>query len=88
MRLPQPAPLIEGGEFQVLGFDAQAGRDVVADEVEPGEVFGRELDSGLSLVHAPLVEACGDGFSEGFEHGLLFQRKADEGDEVSETSRL
>jgi hypothetical protein len=84
----EAAALVERGEFKILRVNAQAGGDVVADEVESGELFGTEFDAGLGLVHEPFVEARGDGFGERFEHGLLFQRKADERDEVGEASGL
>ena len=88
MRFAQAAALVERGEFQILRLDAQAGGDVVADEVEPGELLGREGCARLGLVHEPFVEPLGHGVGEGREHGLLFQREADEGDEVGEASGL
>lgn len=36
------AALAEGRVFEILGVDAEAGGDVVADEVEPGELLRRE----------------------------------------------
>ena len=61
---------------------------MVADEVEPRELFGRKRDASLGLVHEPFVEPLVHGVSEGREHGLLFQREADEGDEVGKASGL
>ena len=49
MRFAQAAALIERGEFQVLGLDADGGGDVIADQMQPGELFGREDRAGLSL---------------------------------------
>src|SRR4051812_40534047 len=37
MRFAEAAALAKGGVVEVFGFDAEAGGDVVADEVEPGE---------------------------------------------------
>src|ERR1017187_9481894 len=51
MRLAQAAALVERREFQILRLNAQAGGDVVADEVKPGELLGREGRAGLGLVH-------------------------------------
>ena len=42
MRLAQAAALAEWGEIEIVRLDAQAGGDVVADEVEPGELLGGE----------------------------------------------
>ena len=84
MRFAESAALVERGEFKILRVNAQAGGDVVADEIEPGELVGTKRHASFGLVHEPFVEARGDGGSEGFEHGLLLQRKADERDEVGE----
>jgi len=51
-------------------------------------LFGVELNAGFGFIHEPFVEPFGYGVGEGREHGLLFEREADEGDEISETSDL
>ena len=49
---------------------------------------GVKVSAGFGLVHEPFVEPLVHGVGEGREHGLLFQREADEGDEVGKASGL
>ena len=42
MRLAQSTALAEWGAIKIVRFDAQAGGDGVAEEVEPGELVGGE----------------------------------------------
>ena len=88
MRFAQAAALIERRKIQIIGLDAEAGGDLIAHEVEPGELLRREDGSGFGFVHEPFVEALGDGVGEGGEDGLLLEREADEGDEVGEAAGL
>src|SRR4051812_37368030 len=88
MRFSQSAALTERRVIEIVRLDAQAGGDVVANEIQPGELVGAKFDARLGLVHEPFVEAGADRFSERFEHWLLFQRKSDKRDEVGEASGL
>jgi hypothetical protein len=47
MRFAETSALREGRVAEVVGVDAQAGGDVVADEAEPGELFRSESGSGI-----------------------------------------
>jgi hypothetical protein len=87
MSFAQTAALVEWREFQILRLDADGRGDVVADEIQPRELLGAEIHTCLGLIHEPFVEAFGHGVGEGREHGLLFQREADEGDEVGKNGR-
>src|SRR5204863_5932067 len=48
MRLTQSAALVERGEFQILRLDADRRGDVVADQIQPRELFGVE-ESGRAV---------------------------------------
>ena len=61
---------------------------MVADELEPGELFVRKRGARLGLVREPFVEPLVDGFREGPEHGLLFEREPHQRNQIGEASRL
>ena len=84
----EAAALGEGGIVEVVGFDGDAGGDLVAHELQPGELVGGEGCACFGFVHEPFVEAFVDGFGKWFERGLLFEGVADEGDEVGEAAGL
>ncbi len=86
--LPRPPRWLNGESSRSSGSMLKAGGDVVADEVEPAELFGGEDRAGLGFVHEPFIEPFPYGLGEGREHGLLFQREADQGDEVGEAPDL
>src|SRR5947207_15682143 len=86
MRFAQTTALGERRQFQILRLNADGRSDVVANQIEPRELFGAKLDAGFCLVHEPFVEPLGYGVGEGREDGLLFQRKADERDESHQSS--
>ena len=70
MRLAESALLAEGGVVEVVGLDAQARRDVVADEGEPGALLGGEGRPLRDGSGEPCVEAGWSLSGEGFEDGL------------------
>ena len=82
--LAEAALLDEGRELEVGGVDGEAGGDVVADEVEPGELLGGEGAAAGGLLGEPGGVARVDGVGAGDERVLLVEGDADEGDEVGE----
>lgn len=59
--LAKAPTLAEGGILEVLGLNAQARGDVVTDQLEPGQLVGRENYTSLGLGLPPGIEAFGDG---------------------------
>src|SRR5215217_3465995 len=88
MRFAQSTTLIEGSKFKIFLVYAQAGGNMVADELEPCKLVAVEYDTGIRLLDEPLVEALVNRFSKGFENRKLFQRKSDKRDKVCETSSV
>jgi hypothetical protein len=88
MRFPEPAALREWRVFEVIGFHAEAGGNVVADEFKPCTLIGAELDSCSFLRSDPIVEAFVHGFGEWGEDRLLFESETDERDEIGKAAEL
>ena len=88
MRFAQAAALVKRREFQILRLNADGCGDVLANQIQPRELFGRKRDAGFGFIHEPFVEPLLHRVSEWREHGLLLQREADEGDEVGKASGL
>ena len=88
MRFAQPAALAERCVVEIVRLDADGRGDVVADEFEPGALFGREHNILGDVSFDPLVEALIDRLGKRLEHLLAFQGEADEGDEVGEAAGL
>ena len=86
MRFAEAAALGEGGVAEVVGFDGEAGGDVVAHQIQPGALIGGEGGAGGGLLREPAIEAGLDGVGEGFEDGLLFEGETHEGDQVGEAA--
>lgn len=94
MGFSEAAALRERRVAEVVGIYAQAGRNVVADEVEPCELIGSEggaqrRDAAATLLLCePGIETLLHRVAEGFEERLLFEGEAHERDEVSEAAGL
>ena len=91
MHFAQAATLVERRQFQILRLNADGSGNMVANQIEPRELFcakGLASSHCCRLVHEPFVEPFGHGVGEGREHGLLFQRKTDEGYKVGKASGL
>ena len=84
----ESAFLAEGRIIEVVGVDAQAGGDVVADQVEPSQLFWSDDCAGFGFVHQPFGESFADGIGKRCEDRLLFERKADKGDKIGKASGL
>ena len=88
VRFAEAAALIERREVQILWINADGRSDMFANQIEPRELFGVERDTCFSLIHEPFVKPFRDGVGERREHGLLFQRETDEGDEGGKAPSL
>ncbi len=58
MGFTQAALLAERCEVEIFGVDAEAGGDVVADEVEPGDLFACEFYAALEWQFAKRDTLC------------------------------
>ncbi len=88
MRFSQTAALAEGRIVEIIWLDADSGGDVIADEFEPGALFGSEDYILRDIFFDPLDEALIDRLSERLKNLLAFQRESDERDEIGEAAGL
>ena len=88
MCFSQPTALAERRVVKVVGFNAEAGSDVVADEFEPGALFGRKANILSDVSFDPFDETVMDCLRKRFKNLLAFQREANKSDEVGEAAGL
>src|SRR5215468_11138362 len=88
MGLSQTAALAEGRVVEVVGLDAEARGNVIADEFEPGALFGCENNIFGDVSFDPLDEALMDRLGKRLERLLAFESQTDEGDEIGEAAGL
>ncbi len=88
MRFTQAASLAERRIVEIVWLDADGRGDVVADEFEPGALFGSEHNILGDVSFDPLDEALIDRLGKRLKNLLAFEREADEGDEVGEAAGL
>src|ERR1041385_7744524 len=84
IRLAQPTALDEGFVLEVLGFDSQAGGDVVANGFQPLPLLGSELAAARFLLCHPGGEVFVDLVAEGMQVALLVHGKAHQRNQVGE----
>src|SRR5688572_8294746 len=88
MGFTQSATLAERRVIEIIRFDTQARGDVVADEFEPGALFGSKHNILSNISFDPFDEALVDRLGKRLENLLAFQGETDEGDEVGEAASL
>ena len=88
MGFAQPTSLAERRIVEIVRLDADGRRDVIADEFEPGALFGSEHNIFGDVSFDPLDEALIDRLGKRLKNLLAFEREANERDEVGEAAGL
>jgi len=83
----EAAALAEGDVVEVVRLDAQAGRDVVPNDVEPATLLGRERGAFVRLLGQPRLVALLDRGREGGQRRGGRDGVAHQGDEVGQLPR-
>src|SRR6266498_3534544 len=84
MHFSKPALLCEGCIVKVAWINTEIGGDVVTNHFEPAALLGSEFFSSSFLLGHPGLEIGVHTLGKWDEFVVLVDRKANEGDEISE----